>query len=122
MTRTYYWFIGIPGGVLTPLDPDPGIDRTLVRIGVVLTSLAGAATVQTRAMKRGWKLAFSLRTDAEADVLISFWDGRQGLGPFTFIDPLSAASTLVFIADCTDTSTHRGGDGPRNIAMTLQET
>lgn len=69
----------------TPVNlplPRRGYEETPERIGSSQTTLAGARVVQTVAVKTTFTLGFEWLTDGQYAVLLGFFNGSNGPGPF----------------------------------------
>lgn len=76
--------------------PNPGRGTTELaeKIGGTHVTLAGSRITETVAVKRTWTLPYPWLSDAQFDVLLSFFDGRRGKGPFE-LRKLGGAPVLV---------------------------
>lgn len=74
-----------PGGVI---DSSLGIGTSLGRVAATQTLISGGTTSQRLPYtKRAYSLAWSILIGSEIDSINSFFDGRQGSGPYCLVDP-----------------------------------
>lgn len=65
-----------------------GVSTNISRASVAQQLISGGAAVQRkRYTKRGYSIGWSILNPAEVDLLMSFFDGRQGGGPYCLMDP-----------------------------------
>lgn len=82
------WF-GNPGELVELPSPMRGITGTPSVETSVTTLLSGAKVVQRAARSsRAWTLPYRLLTDAEASLILGYYVGHYGRGPFVFISEL----------------------------------
>lgn len=75
--------LAVRGQTQFPLpNPARGMSEMSEKVGGVHVTLAGARIRDTVAVKKTWTLPFPRLTDAQYDLLLSFLDGRKGLGSF----------------------------------------
>lgn len=97
-------------GTTPILLPDPGRGTTIAseRVGGEQTTVAGQRVTQTIAIKRTWTFPYPWITDAQYDLLLSWLDGRKGLGPFELRQTGVTGYALVNIGDLTHDITYIG--------------
>ena len=82
-------------------NPARGMSESSEKFGGVHTTLAGVRIRDTVAVKKTWTLPFPRLTDAQYDLLLSFLDGRKGLGPFE-LRKNAGAMVLVNVASLSN--------------------
>jgi hypothetical protein len=105
--RTFY--LGTPGNLQALRIPDAGYAAPLQRGEVTHELISGGTAVTRRRLaRRTYGLGFSLCTPDVASILVGFYMGDFGDGPFCFVDPAwrnqltDAASTFGARADAVD--------------------
>lgn len=87
--------LAVRGQAQLPLpNPARGMSEMSQKVGGVHVTLAGSRIRDTVAVKKTWTLPFPRLTDAQYDALLSYLDGRKGLGPFEL---RKNAGTLVLV-------------------------
>jgi hypothetical protein len=79
-------------------NPARGMGEPSEKISGQHITSAGSRMRDTVAVKKTFNLPFPRMTDAVYDVLLSFHDGRKGLGPFELRKNAAAAPVLVNVA------------------------
>ena|SRR5256885_10605182 len=124
--NTTKWQLGLTVGTLVSLpEPDQSIDRELARVGGTQTSIAGSNTVQVFAFKRTWSLTWTNLRDADAVLILQFWDPNvaspgvyKGVGPFVLNDPDNTYQPTVNVTQMSENSQ---ANGLRLITATIVE-
>lgn len=84
--KTYY--LGTPGAMQTMRTPDAAYTDPLSRREVTHDLLNGGTAVTRRATgRRSWAFGFAGCTPDTADLLVAFYTGVFGDGPFCLVDP-----------------------------------
>lgn len=118
---TSIWQIGVDAGHLVDLPSVIQVSNPLIIVGGTITALSGAQTQHVMGRKAQITLTFDYMTDAEYDVVLAYYDGRQGLGPFTYSDPRETSTRTVNIASLSDDSSGPEGFRDSGITMVLNE-
>jgi len=115
------WKLGVSSGTLEFIPaPVKGVDRTLTQVYSMQQSRSGADTKHLVAYKRTWSLAFDYLTDTEYHILLKYWDGTKGLGPFVLLDPNDGgAQYTVNLLGLVETVPLKGDHA---CTLTMQET
>lgn len=72
----------------SPLGGSAGMSPSLSRGTVVQTLASGGVAIQRkRAVKSTYPITWLIRGQADVDLLMSFFDGGQGGGPYCLVDP-----------------------------------
>lgn len=84
----YFCYLGKAGAMQKLRMPDSPYQSIATRADQIQVLLSGG-TVVTRApkTKRAWVLPFSGMTQDTANILVAFYGGTMGVGPYIFIDP-----------------------------------
>lgn len=82
------YYLGVPGAMRQLRVPQDAVTVPLAR-GEVAHNLisGGTAVTHRRDARRSWQLGFPGLTPDNADLLIGFYTGVFGDGPFVFVDP-----------------------------------
>lgn len=84
--RTYY--LGSAGSMRALRIPDSGVQSPVSRSETVHQLISGGTAVTRRKdTRRTWNVNFSGCTPDIADLLVGFYSGVFGAGPFRFVDP-----------------------------------
>lgn len=71
-----------------PIGGEAGMSPTFSRAGVTSTLVSGGiAVARKRFTKSQYPIGWKIRGADDSDLLMSFFDGRQGPGPYCFVDP-----------------------------------
>jgi hypothetical protein len=93
--------LAVRGQAQIPLpNPARGMSEQSEKISGQHITLAGNRIRDTVAVKKTFDLPFPRMTDATYDLLLSFLDGRKGLGPFE-LRKNAGAPLLVNVASLT---------------------
>lgn len=89
MSGVVYPYLGVPGSMVQLPGPSGPVDFSPSRGDVLHTDLAGGVGVTRRlAAKRTFTLPYTSRPGTGTDdLLLGFYQGLHGDGPFVFVDP-----------------------------------
>jgi hypothetical protein len=109
---SYDFILATLDGSVTIVLPPPGpdIDRTLVKIGGIQTTLAGNDIQHTVATKRSYTLSWEELPSTQWAQIEDFYAGAYGPGPYTFTWP-GYAPVLVNLVDLPESSPKAAPDG-----------
>lgn len=91
---------------------------TTERVTRMHLSLSGARTLDVTAPRRRWELVWAFLTDAEYDLVLSFLDGRRGVGPFDYEAPDVDGTAVVHLVSL---DSRIPTVGYRSASMVLEE-
>lgn len=87
-TRFNDWYLGKPGTMRLLRVPDAGVTTPASRAENAHDLLAGGVAVTRRpSTRRQWQVGFSGCPPETADLLVAFYTGLFGDGPFCWVDP-----------------------------------
>lgn len=100
MTAIQYAYLGKPGAMRQLLIPRKGWEASPTLSDSVHTLLSGGtAAVRNLYPKRTWPVNADVTADV-ADLILGFYFGNFGLGPFRFVDPTQRNMLKLDVATC----------------------
>lgn len=93
-------YFGKPGAMVALPAPDTGTAPPN-RGDNAVTNLSGGTVVTRRLhVKRRYELGYSDLPAADSDLLLEFWNGSRGTGPWVYVDPTAQNVLGLDVAAC----------------------